>query len=350
MAELSAVATARQGVIIQWCVNQINSPMYVELHSHDEGIGNLLRRRLQMLTAITLVPTDENGVHLLDDAENWKLLRREMKIGIGQFYSHANFGSWSALINPSNEEEDVPMMTERFYRSQLTHFVVGRYVIEPELVTRFPSISSYTLGVCRQHWGFIGGTPELSSNSVLKNLTMVLNQNEYEVDIISGQTQYYWSPGTTIDFVNVKAEAEDSGAKVEVTGDTLFTGLDDVDLEIKITAEDDSFTIYTFTFRSGATEDIMQSDTSIRIFEISLPDGTILPFTQPFDPATLTYILNIPDGTSTVNFNIVPGFSGATITLPSQTVNVDVYIKEFLVTSANGNHTESYNVLFVRNA
>ena len=94
----------------------------------------------------------------------------------------------------------------------------------------------------------------------------------------------------------------------------------------------------------------MQSDTSIRIFEISLPDGTILPFTQPFDPATLTYILHIPDGTTTVNFNIVPGFSGATITLPSQTVNVDVYIKEFLVTSANGNHTESYNVLFVRNA
>lgn len=179
---------------------------------------------------------------------------------------------------------------------------------------------------------------------------MVLNADEYPVEVIGGQPQYYWSPGDSIDFVNVKAEAADAGAKVEITGNTLFTGLDDVDFTITVTAEDDSFAVYTFTFRSNATEDAMQSDTTIRVLEVSLPDGTLLPFTQSFDSGIVTYYLNLPDGTTRVNYNVVPGFSGATVTLPAQTVGIGLVLYPFVVTSANGNHVESYNVLFVRNA
>ena len=346
MADMSRNARDRRGIAIQWCVNQIGSPMFAELHGHDD---DLMRHRLQMMTAITLTPCDESGMHLLDNDDNWQLLRREMKIDIGQFHSHANLTAWGRVVNSSNHDPNVPIMTERFYRSKLVH-TGDSYQIEPELVDGFPSIAPYMLGVCREYWGFTGSKPELSSHTNLKSLTMVLNTDEYEVDIIAGQTQYYWSPGSTIHRVNLKVETEDPNAKVEISGDGLFTGLEDVNVLIKVTAEDDSEENYTFTFRSNATDVAMQSDTSIRVLEVSLLDGTILPFTQAFDPALLTYILNIPDGVSQVAFNVVTGFSGATVTSPSETVDVGLIVKDFLVTSADGNHMESYNVLFVRNA
>ena len=347
MANLSAIVRQRQGIIIQWCVNQIGSLMFVELHGHDE---DLMRRRLQMMTAITLVPTDNNGIHLLDDDANWQLLRREMKIDSGQFFTHMRTTTaWGRVVNSSNHDPNVPTMTERFYRSRLVH-KGDSYQIEPELVEGFPSIAPYTLGVCREQWGLTGSKPELSGNTALKKLTMVLNLNEYEVDIVAGQTQYYWSPGATIDQVNVKAEPADSTARVNIIDGGLFTGLEDKDVTITVTAEDDSQQVYTFTFRSSASEDAMQIDTSIHVLEVSLPDGTILPFTQEFDSTILTYILPLSDGISEVLYNVVPGFSGATVTLPSTSVNVGLIIKPFLVTSADGNHQESYNVLFVRNA
>ena len=344
MAEMSRKARQRRGIVIQWCVTQIGSPMFAELHGHDE---DLMRHRFQMMTAITLTPTDDGGVHLLDNDESWQLLRREMKIDVGQFHFHANLIAWGRVINSSNHDPNVPIMTERFYRSRLVH-KGDSYQIEPELVESFPSIAPYTLGVCRRYWGFTGSKPELSSNTALKKLTMVLNTDEYEVDVVAGQLPYYWSPGASIDYVSVKAEAEDRGARVEVSGDGLFTGLEDVPVIIKVTAEDDSEETYTFTFRSSATEDAMQSDTSVRVLEVSLLDGTILPFTQTFDPATFTYIVNVPDGTSQVAFNVVTGFSDSVVTLPSTTVDIGLIIKEFLVTSADGNHVQSYNVLFVR--
>ena len=344
---LSEVATRRRGRVIQWCVTQISSPMFIELHGHE---SDLLRYRLQMLTAITLVPADTNGVHLLDDTENWQLLRREMKIDIGQFYSHSNSASWGALMNPSNESANTPSLTERFYRSKLVHTDHQGYTIEPELVARFPSIAAYSLGVCRQQWGFIGEDPELSGNTALKSLTMILGANEFEVQVIAGQLQYYWSPGATIDSVNVLAEPADPTAKIEISGGGLFTGLEDQDVTITVTAEDDSEQIYTFTFRSSTTDAAMRRDVSIHVLEVLLLDGTVLPFTQNFDSAMLTYILQVPDGVSEVAFNVVTGFSGATVTLPAERVDVGLIIKPFLVTSADGNHMESYNVLFVRNA
>ena len=156
---LSALATRRRGIVIQWCVNQIGSPMFVELHEHGEGGSNLLRHRLQMLTAITLTPLDESGVHLLDDDANWQLIQRELKIDIGQFFSHANSASWGALMN---QNEDTPSLTER---SKFDHLENENYVIEPELVADFPSIAPYSLGVCLKHWGFIGGRPEITPRS-----------------------------------------------------------------------------------------------------------------------------------------------------------------------------------------
>ena len=342
---LSELAQRRQGRIIQWCVNEIQSPYYTDLR-HDDS-GAFLQSRLQSLTAIALTPMDESGVHLLDNDESWQLLRREMKIDTGQFFTHANMTAWGRVVNSSNHDPNVPTMIERFYRSRLVH-KGDSYQIEPELVESFPSIAPYTLGVCRQQWGYTGSKPELSSNTALKKLRMVLNTDEYEVDVVAGQLPYYWSPGASINYVSVKAEAEDRGAKVEISGDGLFTGLEDVPVTIKVTAEDDSEETYTFTFRSNVTDTAMQSDTSVHVLEVSLLDGTILPFSQAFSPNTFTYILNIPDGTAEVAFNVVTGFSDSVVTLPSTIVDIGLIIKEFLVTSANGNHVQSYNVLFVR--
>ena len=132
---------------------------------------------------------------------------------------------------------------------------------------------------------------------------MILNTDEYEVRVISEQYDYAHAPGSSINYVSVKAEAEDPNAKVEISGDGLFTGLDDVVASIKVTAEDDSVAVYRFTFRSSATDEAMRSDASIRVLEVLLLDGTLLPFTQAFSPSIFTYILNVPDGTSQVSYN-----------------------------------------------
>ena len=336
-------AIKRKQKVVQWCVKEIDSFPFKELNDGTLS-AEAMRARLRMMTSVVMVP-DVNGVHFLDDDTNWQILQREMKIYSSMFYDRANLvgRAWGNIIGGPDPSDNRLSMADAFYRVKIDG---GRY--RPERVATFPEFVDTTLNDVRAEWGISGAVPEISSDSSIRSLFLLIGGNRYEVTVVPNQVEYRHIQGSA-GTVGLEVVANDPLSKVMVTPPVHFNGVQPVEIDITIMAEDDSVTVYKFIVVPDLTLAEREANATLTTLEV-LADGVVLPFTAPFTPLTFNYILEVPDGTRSVSYNVVLGYSDATVTLPPTVVQVGLIIKAFTVTSADGNNQNQYGVLFVRNA
>lgn len=128
--------------------------------------------------------------------------------------------------------------------------------------------------------------PEESNNKNLKALSISGEYKltpEFDKDI----TEYNMTVGEDVDSLDIKATAEDSSAKVEISGnDKLLTGENVI--EIKVTAEDGTVRTYKINVTKGE-ETLVPS---FGLTELSIEGYTLSP---EFDKGIYEYKLDIAD-------------------------------------------------------
>ena len=340
---LSDLAMKRRGRVTQWCVNEVDSFAFTELNDGTLA-GDAMRARLRMMTSVVMVP-DINGVHFLDDDSNWEVLRREMKIQSSMFYEHANLigGAWGNIVAGADPNEGRLSMADAFYRVKIDG---GKY--RPERVATFPEFADTTLADIRAEWGISGAVPEISSDSSIRSLFLLVGDNRYEVTVVPNQVEYRYislSAGT----FDVEVEASDTTSKVMVTEPVSFNGIQPVEIDITVMAEDDSVTVYSVIIVPDLTVAEREANATLTTLEV-LADGVVIPFVTPFTPSNFNYILYVPAGTQAISYNVVTGYGDATVVLPDDVIPATAILKAFVVTSADGHNTNIYAVLFVPNA
>lgn len=129
--------------------------------------------------------------------------------------------------------------------------------------------------------------PEESNNKNLKSLTI---SGDYELTpkFDKNVTEYTLNVNSDIDSIDMKATAEDSSAKVEITGnDKLLVGENTI--EIKVTAEDGTVRTYKINVTKGETT---TANSAIELSELSINGYNLTP---EFTSGIYEYKLDIAD-------------------------------------------------------
>lgn len=129
--------------------------------------------------------------------------------------------------------------------------------------------------------------PEESNNKNLKSLTI---SGDYELTpkFDKDVTEYTLNVGSDINSIDIKANAEDSSAKVEITGnDKLLAGENTI--EIKVTAEDGTVRTYKINVTKGETT---TANSGIELSELSINGYNLTP---EFTSGIYEYKLDIAD-------------------------------------------------------
>ena len=129
--------------------------------------------------------------------------------------------------------------------------------------------------------------PEESNNKNLKSLTI---SGDYELTpkFDKDVTEYTLNVGSDINSIDIKANAEDSSAKVEITGnDKLLAGENTI--EIKVTAEDGTVRTYKINVTKGETT---TTNSGIELSELSINGYNLTP---EFTSGIYEYKLDIAD-------------------------------------------------------
>lgn len=129
--------------------------------------------------------------------------------------------------------------------------------------------------------------PEESNNKNLKSLTI---SGDYELTpkFDKDVTEYTLNVGSDINSIDIKANAEDSSAKVEITGnDKLLAGENTI--EIKVTAEDGTVRSYKINVTKGETT---TANSAIELSELSINGYNLTP---EFTSGIYEYKLDIAD-------------------------------------------------------
>ena len=148
-------------------------------------------------------------------------------------------------------------------------------------------------------------------------------------------TEYTLTVGANVESIDVKAEAEDENATVEITGnDNLLMG--DNTIEIKVTAEDETVRTYTINVTKEEGE-------QLALTELSVTGYTLTP---EFSGDVYDYTIDISDTTVTnLDVKAVSNDENTTIEIVGNTdLKVGENIITILVKSEDGNNIVTYQI------
>ena len=148
-------------------------------------------------------------------------------------------------------------------------------------------------------------------------------------------TEYTLTVGANVESIDVKAEAEDENATVEITGnDNLLMG--DNTIEIKVTAEDETVRTYTINVTKEEGE-------QLALTELSVTGYTLTP---EFSGDVYDYTIDISDTTVTnLDVKAVSNDENTTIEIVGNTdLKVCENIITILVKSEDGNNIVTYQI------
>lgn len=181
--------------------------------------------------------------------------------------------------------------------------------------------------------------PEESNNKNLKSLTI---SGDYELTPAFDKdvTEYSMTIGTDVDSLDIKAVAEDSSAKVEVSGnDKLLTGENTI--EVKVTAEDGTVRTYKINVKKGENANIVPS---FGLSELSIDGYTLSP---EFNKGIYEYKLVIEDSSITsLNVNAKSDEENAVIDISgNDELKLGGNIITILVKSEDGEDVVTYQIV-----
>lgn len=181
--------------------------------------------------------------------------------------------------------------------------------------------------------------PEESNNKNLKSLTI---SGDYELTPAFDKdvTEYSMTIGTDVDSLEIKAVAEDSSAKVEVSGnDKLLTGENTI--EVKVTAEDGTVRTYKINVTKGENANIVPS---FGLSELSIDGYTLSP---EFNKGIYEYKLDIEDSSITsLNVNAKSDEENAVIDISgNDELKLGENIITILVKSEDGEDVVTYQIV-----
>ena len=181
--------------------------------------------------------------------------------------------------------------------------------------------------------------PKESNNKNLKSLTI---SGDYELTpaFDKDETEYSITIGTDVESLDIKAVAEDSSAKVEISGnDKLLTGENTI--EVKVTAEDGTVRTYKINVTKGENDNIVPS---FGLSELSIDGYTLSP---EFNKGIYEYKLDIEDSSiTTLNVNAKSDEKNAVIDISGNNeLKLGQNIITILVKSEDGKDAATYQIV-----
>ena len=181
--------------------------------------------------------------------------------------------------------------------------------------------------------------PEESDNKNLKALTI---SGDYELTPAFDKdvTEYSITIGTDVDSLDIEAVAEDSSAKVEISGnDKILTGENTI--EVKVTAEDGTVRTYKINVTKVENANIVPS---LGLSELSITGYTLSP---EFDKEVYEYKLDIADTSITsLNVNAKSDEENAVIDISgNDELKLGENIITILVKSEDGENVVTYQIV-----
>lgn len=179
--------------------------------------------------------------------------------------------------------------------------------------------------------------PEESNDKELKTLEIT---GDYELTPAFSKdvTEYSLTVGADVDSLEIKAEASDDNAKVEITGnDNLLMGENTV--EIKVTAEDGTVRTYKINVTKGEAE----TANTLSLSELTVAGYTLSP---EFSSNVYQYVLNIENPTITsLNVNAKSNVDSAVIEIAGNNeLKLGENIITILVKSEDGTEVTTYQI------
>ena len=251
---ISEKAAERQSQVMRWVIEQIDSRAWQELprggDSRRPVDGEVMRRRVYMISRQALVEPNLQNVHILDSDNNWKIFLREMKLDSRVFYTTADMthGGWGLIAYDEDPLNNRPSLLERFYKCRIQNYKQDNEVWTPELVDDFPSFASVPIENVWRRFCIGGRIDDLSSDSSVRRLSVDLFQGvqnhtttrpgvlEYALSV-SGNNLVGRVVTLTGDPNHKNARIIASRRVTLVVGANLFT--------LKCIAEDDTESFYT---------------------------------------------------------------------------------------------------------
>ena len=178
---------------------------------------------------------------------------------------------------------------------------------------------------------------------------VTIGNDRYEITVVPGQKTYRYVYPNRMGTVSIQLTTKDPASEIVYGPQDAYNGISPVEVEATVTAEDDTEAVYIVTVIGSLNVAELESNAILTTLEITSLQR-VLPLSPVFSSDVFTYICNVPDGVDRIFMQAVPGYEHATVTLPDAAIAIGLFVKEFRVTSADGNHQNAYNVLFVRNA
>ena len=170
---MTPLALSRRGITIQWVRSQLIYPNYQfikpELGMPRHSSEWLTKLRLYMIGKQVMVEDlDSDGLHILDNDDNWAIFEREMQLPSSVFYDRADMSLWSFFVSDSMPLADgYKGIENQFYRIAILDDG-ARYGLE--IVTQFPTFESISDVDLHRAFGAIGGKPRFRSEARLNRL------------------------------------------------------------------------------------------------------------------------------------------------------------------------------------
>lgn len=176
--------------------------------------------------------------------------------------------------------------------------------------------------------------PDKSNNKNLKILKVI--PSNLSPAFKSSVTEYSMKVGSDVDSIKVDAKAEDSKAKVSVSGNKNLS-IGENTITIKVTAEDKTVRTYKIAVTKEEKE-------QLKLSELTIADATLEP---SFDSNVYEYKIKLPNpDTKEIDITAVPSRSDASIEIVGDTnLQAGENIVTILVKSEDGEEITTYQIV-----
>ena len=170
-----------------------------------------------------------------------------------------------------------------------TNLKEGMNTITIKVTAENESVKTYTSNVNRKKSGNTNKEVEKSSNNLLKSL--LVGDGTLKPAFDSNTTEYAVTVGNDVNYLDLKAYAQDSKAKVSISGnENLKVGKNTI--SITVTAENGAQRIYTI----NVTKIDKEGDN--KLDDITISEGELSP---KFNPNNTFYDVEVKSGTDTID-------------------------------------------------